>query len=719
MTATPEPAPPAVEPAPDASAPAADVAKAAAAEPLFLNRELSWIEFNRRVLAEAEDETVPLLDRLKFLAIFGGNLDEFFMKRVGGLKLQLASGSEKRSPDGRTAAEQLAAILEAVRPLYVHQRAVLLERVLPALAAHGVEVVRYRELAAGEREHVDRYFERSVFPILTPLGLDTSHPFPFISNLSLSLAVAVRNPASGEVRFARVKVPQSLPRWIQAPDAPRFVPLEDVIAENLGRLFPGQELLESYAFRVTRAADTERIEEGADDLLESVQSELRLRRFAAVVRLEVVPEMPSWMRSLLADELGIGPDDVHEVRAPLANRDLFQLAGLPLPALKEEPWRAAVPARLAPAADGREPDPFRVVAEGDLLVHHPYDSFAGSVQRFIEAAAADPSVLAIKQTLYRTSRDSPVVRALIEAAERGKQVAVLIELKASFDEARNIEWAEALEGAGAHVAYGVVGYKTHAKVSLVVRQEPDGLRTYAHLATGNYNTDTAELYTDLGLFTCDPALGAETARLFNLLTSGSLVAQRFERLLVAPINMRGGILERIRREIEHRRSGGVGRIVAKMNSLEDPEIVSALYEASAAGVEIDLIVRGVCRLRPGLPGRSETIRVRSIVGRFLEHARIFCFANGGRPEYFIGSADWMSRNLDWRVEAMAPVDAPELQAELQAILDLQLADNCKAWELSPDGSWSQLRPAPGEPRRPSQIELMARAVRRARPARPA
>ncbi len=725
MTVTPEPAAPAVDPAPDAPAPApapaaaAGGAAAATTDSLFLNRELSWIEFNRRVLAEAEDETVPLLDRLKFLAIFGGNLDEFFMKRVGGLKLQLASGSEKRSPDGRTAGEQLAAIHEAVRPLYVHQRAVLLERVLPALAAHGVEVVRHRALAAAEREHVDRFFERNVFPILTPLGLDTSHPFPFISNLSLSLAVAVRNPASGEVRFARVKVPQSLPRWIQAPDALRFVPLEEVIAENLDRLFPGQELLESYAFRVTRAADTERIEEGADDLLESVQSELRLRRFAAVVRLEVVPEMPSWMRSLLADELGIGSEDVHEVRAPLANRDLFQLAALPLPELKEEPWRPAVPARLAPAADGREPDLFRAVAEGDLLVHHPYDSFAGSVQRFIEAAAADPSVLAIKQTLYRTSRDSPVVRALIEAAERGKQVAVLIELKASFDEARNIEWAEALEGAGAHVAYGVVGYKTHAKVSLVVRQEPEGLRTYAHIATGNYNTDTAELYTDLGLFTCDPVLGAETARLFNLLTSGSLVAQRFERLLVAPINMRGGILERIRREIEHRRSGGDGRIVAKMNSLEDPEIVAALYEASAAGVDIDLIVRGVCRLRPGLPGRSETIRVRSIVGRFLEHARIFFFANGGRPEYFIGSADWMSRNLDWRVEAMAPVDAPELQAELRAILELQLADNCKAWELSPDGSWRQLRPAPGEPRRPSQVELMARAARRSRPAPPA
>ncbi|MCB1009078.1 MAG: polyphosphate kinase 1 [Acidobacteria bacterium] len=683
------------------------------AEPAYFNRELSWLEFNRRVLHEAEDESVPLLERLKFLAIFGGNLDEFFMKRVGGLKLQLAENPSKRSPDGRTPAEQLAAIYATVRPLYEHQREVLLGSVLPELAEHGVAILRYRDLGAADRAHVDRYFERTVFPILTPLGVDTSHPFPFISNLSLSLAVAVRNPAKDEVRFARVKVPQSLPRWIQLEDGLRFVPIEDAIAENLARLFPGQELVESYAFRVTRAADTERQEEGFDDLLESVQSELRQRRFAAVVRLEVVPEMPQWMRSLLAAELELPPEDVHEVRAPLAARDLFQMAALPLPELREAPWRPVVPPRLAPGPDGKEPDLFAVIAEGDLLVHHPYDSFAGSVQRFIQLAAADPNVLAIKQTLYRTSRDSPVVRSLIEAADRGKQVAVLIELKASFDEARNIEWAEALEGAGAHVAYGVTGYKTHAKVSLVVRQEASGLRTYTHIATGNYNTDTAELYTDLGLFTCDPVLGADAAQLFNLLTSGHLAAPSFERLLVAPINMREGVLERIRREVELQRSGVGGRIVAKMNALEDPKIVSALYDASAAGVEIDLLVRGVCRLRPGLPGRSETIRVVSIVGRFLEHARIFCFGNGGAPEYYIGSADWMSRNLDWRVEAMTPVSAPELQAELQEILDLQLADNCKAWELQPDGTWRQRRPERDEDRRPSQRELMARATRRA------
>jgi len=679
----------------------------------YFNRELSWLEFNRRVLHEAADESLPPLERLKFVAIFGGNLDEFFMKRVGGLHLQLASGVVKVSPDGRTPAEQLTAITERVRAMYAEQHEALFDRVLPELARRGVELARWRDLAPAEREFAERLFATSVFPILTPLGLDTSHPFPFISNLSLSLAVAVRHPGSAEVRFARVKVPASLPRWIQLPESQRFVALEEVISANLDHLFPGQELVESHAFRVTRAADGARHEEAADDLLESVQSELRERRFASVVRLELEPEMPAWMRSLLAAELEVDAQGVYEVRPPLAVRDLAALAALPLPALREPPWRPVVPLRLAPGADGREPDLFQVLAQGDLLVHHPYDSFAGSVQRFVQVAAADPAVLAIKQTLYRTSRESAVVRSLVEAAERGKQVAVLIELKASFDEARNIEWAEALENAGAHVAYGVVGYKTHAKVSMVVRQEGSGLRTYTHIATGNYNTDTAELYTDLGLFTCDPVIGADAAALFNLLTSGQLGDQRFERLLVAPVNMRARILERIRRESDLQRAGAGGRIVAKMNSLEDPEIVAALYDASAAGVPIDLVVRGVCRLRPGLPGRGETIRVRSIVGRFLEHARIFMFGNAGRPEYFIGSADWMSRNLDWRVEAMVPVLAPDLQAELAAILELQLADNCKAWELAADGSWRQATPAAGEPRRPSQAALMARALGRA------
>ncbi len=678
----------------------------------FFNRELSWLEFDRRVLHEAEDRSSPLLDRLRFVAIFAANLDEFFMKRVGGLKLQAASAKPTLSPDGRSAGEQLAAIRDAVLPLNEQQRRLLAEDLLPELARHGVEILRWANLSADEQAWAERYFVTHLFPILTPLGLDTSHPFPFISNLSLSLAVAVRNPASGEMRFARVKVPPSLPRWVQLPDGFRMLPLEELIAAQLEGLFPGQELLETYAFRVTRAADVARHEEPAEDLLESIQEELLERRFAAVVRLEVVAGMPTWMRSLLAEELECSPDDIYEDAPPLAARDLFQLLALPLPAPRGAAWQPVTHPRLVSGLDGQEPDLFRVIRAGDVLVHHPYDSFATSVQRFLQQAAEDPGVLAIKQTLYRTSKSSPVVQALIEAAERGKQVAVLVELRASFDEQRNIEWAEALEGAGAHVAYGVLGYKTHAKVSLVVRQEADGLLSYAHIATGNYNTDTAELYTDLGLFTCDPEIAADTAQLFNLLTSGHLGSQRFTRLLVAPVNMRSGILERIRRETAKARSGRGGRIVAKMNSLEDPEIVQALYEASGSGVEIDLIVRGVCRLRPGVSGLSETIRVISIVGHFLEHARIFVFGEGGEGESFIGSADWMSRNLDRRVEATVPIAAPALRAELQAILDAQLADNCKAWELRADGSWEQRCPAAGEPARSSQVALTEAALAR-------
>jgi polyphosphate kinase len=689
---------------------------AAAATPVesapFLNRELSWLEFNRRVLAEAENPQVPLLERLKFVAIFGANLDEFFMKRVGGLKLQARTGRATPSPDGRTPAEQVVAIRNLLRPLYTSQRALLVDVILPELAKHGIEIVAWRDLSAAEKEQLGRYFQSSVFPILTPLGVDPSHPFPFISNLSLSLAVAVADPRSSEMRFARVKVPPSLPRWIQVGEGFRYLPLEALIAAQLDRLFPGQETLEVFPFRVTRAADVARHEEPADDLMESIQEELQERRFAAVVRLEVVPEMPAWMRALLAEELEVEADDVYEVRPPLSARDLTALVSLPLPALREPPWKPVTHPRLAPGPDGKEADIFKVIRQGDLLVHHPYDSFATSVQRFLQVAAEDPSVLAIKQTLYRTSKSSPVARALIEAAERGKQVAVLVELRASFDEQRNIEWAEALEGAGAHVAYGVVGFKTHAKVTLVVRQESDGLRSYAHIATGNYNTDTAELYTDLGLFTCDPEIAEDLAELFNLLTLGHIGQPRFSHLYVAPISMRSGTLDMIRREIDHAKAGRGGRIAAKMNSLEDPEIVRALYDASAAGVEIDLVVRGVCRLRPGVAGLSETIRVRSIVGRFLEHARIFSFGNAGQPEYFIASADWMSRNLDWRVETMVPVLAPALRAELQAILDCQFADNSKAWVLGGDGTYQQLAPAPDEPRRDSQVEFMESAARR-------
>jgi len=679
---------------------------------LFLNRELSWLEFNLRVLHEAEDASNPLLERLKFLAIFDNNLDEFFMKRVGGLKQQLASNIRELPPDSRTPRQQLAEIHATVRPLLARQRRLFAEDLLPALRQHGLEILLWDELRASERRHLSEEFRKKLFPVLTPLAVDPAHPFPFISNLSLSLAVSVKAPGEEEPRFARIKAPYILPRWLQVPNTLRYVPLEEVISHNLDRLFPGMEVVESYPFRVTRNADVQRNEEEADDLLEAIQEELRERRFATVVRLEVGSGMPGWMRELLAEQLEIQEQEIFEVDRLLALRDLMQLAlTAPLPSLRYRPWAPVTHPRLHPAEPGEEVDVFGAVSSGDILVHHPYDSFATSVQRFIEAAALDPAVLAVKQTLYRTSAESPNMRALIRAAEDRKQVSVTVEIKARFDEAANIEWAERLENVGAHVAYGVVGLKTHAKVALVVRQERDGLRCYSHIATGNYNAETAKLYTDLGLFTCREEIAEDVVQLFNMLT-GYVHQPRFKKLLVAPINMRQRFLELIQREVDHQKAGRGGHIVAKVNALEDKQICGALYDASAAGVQMDLIVRGVCRLRPGLPGYSETIRVISIVGRFLEHARIFRFGNGGRPEHFLGSADWMSRNLDFRVEAVAPVEEPRLQEELDTILDLQLGDNVKAWEMRPDGSYVQRRPAKGEEPRSSQDLLMQRAAER-------
>ncbi|HYG64721.1 MAG TPA: polyphosphate kinase 1 [Thermoanaerobaculia bacterium] len=684
------------------------------AVPLFLNRELSWLEFNRRVLHEVEDPSIPLLERLKFVAIFDSNLDEFFMKRVGGLKQQLASNVRDLPPDGGSPRQQLAAINAAVRPMLALERRLLNEELLPALRQHGLEILTWDELKASERRHLVEEFDRKIFAILTPLAVDPAHPFPFISNLSLSLAVSVKAPGEDEVSFARVKAPHLLPRWIQIPKTLRFVPLEEVIAHNLDRLFPGMEIVESYPFRVTRNADVQRNEETADDLLEAIQEELRERRFATVVRLEVAAGMPGWMLDLLSEELEVVPQEIFEAEGPLALRDLMTLASsVPLPSLRYRPWAPVTHPRLHPPAPDEATDIFATIAAGDFLVHHPYDSFATSVQRFIEAAADDPAVFAMKQTLYRTSAESPNMQALIRAAEMRKQIAVTVEIKARFDEAANIEWAEALEKVGAHVAYGLVGLKTHAKIALVVRQERDAtLRCYCHIATGNYNPETAKLYTDLGLFTCREDITEDVAQLFNLLT-GYVYQPRFKKLLVAPINMRPRFLELIAREVEHQKAGRGGRIIAKMNALDDRQIIEALYEASAAGVEIDLIVRGICRLRPGLPGRSETLRVISIVGRFLEHTRIFYFANAGAPEHFIGSADWMSRNLDARVEAIVPVEEPRLQEEIKTILDLQLADNVKAWDMRPDGSYVQRRPAPGEDARSSQDLLMQRALDRA------
>jgi polyphosphate kinase len=665
------------------------------------------------VLHEVEDPSIPLLERLRFVAIFDANLDEFFMKRVGGLKQQLASNVRDLPPDGGTPRQQLAAINAAVRPLLALERRLLNEELLPALRQHGLELLRWEELKGSEKRHLTEEFGKRIFAILTPLAVDPAHPFPFISNLSLSLAVSVKEPGDDEVRFARVKAPHLLPRWIQIPKTLRFVPLEEVIAHNLDRLFPGMEIVESYPFRVTRNADVQRNEETADDLLEAIQEELRERRFATVVRLEIAAGMPEWMRTLLGEELEVGSQEIFEAEGPLALRDLMSLVDIaPLPSLRYRPWAPVTHPRLYTADPGEPAELFATIASGDFLVHHPYDSFATSVQRFIELAADDPAVFGIKQTLYRTSADSPNMRALIRAAEVRKQIAVTVEIKARFDEAANIEWAEALEKVGAHVAYGLVGLKTHAKIALVVRQEREGLRCYTHIATGNYNPETAKLYTDLGLFTCREDIADDVAQLFNLLT-GYVHEPRFQKLLVAPINMRQRFLELIAREVEHQKAGRGGHIIAKMNSLDDRQIAEALYEASAVGVEVDLMVRGICRLRPGLPGRSETIRVVSIVGRFLEHARIFYFANAGAPEFFIGSADWMSRNLDARVEAIVPVEEPRLQEELKAILDLQLADNVKAWDMRPDGTYVQRRPAPGEEPRSSQDLLMQRALERA------
>jgi polyphosphate kinase len=678
----------------------------------LLNRELSWLEFNARVLHEAADAGNPLLERLKFIAIFDSNLDEFFMKRVGGLKQQLASNVRELDPgtDG-TPLQQLAAINAKVRPMVKRQRRLLNADLLPALAQHGLEVVSWDELRASERRHLAGEFDRQFFPVLTPLAVDPPHPVPVNSKLSLWRAVSIKAPGDAGPRFARVKAPHVLPRWVQVPKTLRFVPLEEVIAHHLDRLFPGMEIVESYPFRVTRNADVHRNEETAEDLLEVIQEELRERRFATVVRLEVAKGMPRWMLDLLFEELELGEPELYEVEGPLALKDLMSLAGAaPLPSLRFRPWTPVTPPRFH--FEEEEAGVFGAVAAGDLLVHHPYDSFAASVQRFIETAADDPSVFAIKQTLYRTSAGSPNMQALIRAAEARKQIAITVEIKARFDEAANIEWAEALEGVGAHVCYGVVGLKTHAKIALVVRQEKDALRSYVHIATGNYNPETAKLYTDLGLFTASEEIAQDVAQLFNMLT-GFVYQPKFKKLLVAPISMRQRFLEMIEREVEHHRKGRGGHIIAKMNALDDHQVIDALYEASAAGVEIDLIVRGICRLRPGLPGKSETIRVISIVGRFLEHARIFWFANGGKPETYIGSADWMTRNLDARVEAAVPIEDPRLQEEVKAILDLQLADNVKAWDMQADGSYVQRRPSAGEEPRSSQDMLMQQALERA------
>jgi polyphosphate kinase len=666
---------------------------------LYINRELSWLEFNRRVLHEAQDSRTPLLERLKFLGIFSSNLDEFFQVRVAGLREQVVAKYQEPTADGLTAEEQLTAICTVVRELQRQHDRCLTQDVVPALAAAGVHLVLdWSMLQPDDAPFLRRYFTDHVFPVLTPLAVDPGHPFPYISNLSLSLAVVLRG-FDGEERFARVKVPKILPRWVPLPGAHRYLPLELVIANHLDALFPGVEILGSYSFRITRNTDLEIDTEDAEDLLSLIQEEVRNRRFADVVRLEVQPTAPDDLRQLLLAELNadqetsglsLGTDDIYDVAGLLDAGDLLALSALEIAELRDPPFVPVTQPRLQSSKNV-----FDVIREGEVVVHHPYESFTTSVERFIQVATEDPDVLAIKMTLYRTGGDSHIARMLTAAAERGKQVAVLIELQARFDEENNIRWAQRFEDVGVHVSYGVSGLKTHAKVILVVRREGDVIRRYVHVGTGNYQPKTARLYTDFGLFTADPDLGADLSDLFNVLT-GFAAPDSYRRLLVAPGRMRSGILARIRREISHANAGRRAYILAKMNALVDLDVMIALYEASRAGVDVDLIVRGICCLRPGVPGVSDRIRVVSIVGRFLEHSRAWVFQNGGDEEVFISSADWMPRNLDRRIEAAAPLREESHRKAVRELLELMWRDNRQAWELAADGSWRQ-RTAGQEP----------------------
>jgi len=663
---------------------------------LYINRELSWIEFNRRVFEEAQDSRHPLLERVKFISIFDTNLDEFFMIRLAGLKDQIAAHVNLPSPDGLMAEQQLVAVRQHLAPLIQEVHNYWRNELVPLLAEQEIHILNYEQLDEQQREAILAYFEREIFPVLTPLAFDPGHPFPFISNRSLNLAVVIADALQGE-RFARVKVPPTLPRLVPVPVAGDkqemlvFVWIERVIAAHLSMLFPGFDVLESYPFRVLRDADIELQEDEASDLLEYIEQEVRERRFGLVVDLAVHPSMPPRIRSLLLDNLEITANDLTIIDGPLGLGDVMELQKLERPDLKDPPF---VPHTLLPLRQGY--DLFAIIQQRDLLMHHPYDSF-NSVVEFIRAAAQDPQVLAIKQTLYRVGINSPVVKWLLEAVENGKQVAVLVELKARFDEENNIGWARALENAGVHVVYGLIGLKTHAKVALVVRREADGLRRYIHLGTGNYNATTARIYEDLCLLTCRPDIGADASDLFNSLTGYSR-QNTYRKLLVAPTGMRQGMVERIEREIRMHEQHGNGRLIFKMNSLVDPEIIHILYRASQAGVSIDLIVRGICCLSPGVAGVSENIRVRGLVGRFLEHSRIFYFGNGGNEEIYLGSADMMQRNLDGRVETLFPIEDSVLRTAIrEQVLDRILADTVNARELLPDGSYIHVQPEPGVP----------------------
>ncbi|MDY7108792.1 MAG: polyphosphate kinase 1 [Planctomycetota bacterium] len=671
-------------------------------ESLLLNRELQWLEFNDRVLHQALDERTPLLERLGFLSIFSSNLDEFFMKRVGGLRRQIAMGVEVVGYEKVSPESVLMAIRERVIPMTEKKASCYRDDLLPALREIGIELLEYADLSEEEQREVRRWYRHDVFPILTPLAVDPGHRFPFISNLSVSLGLMLRRPNEPEALFARVKVPEIVPQWYRIEGAMRFVPLLQIIRHNLQDLFPGMEIVEVMPFRVTRNADVEGDHEDAEDLLAQIQQQLHDRRFASVVRMQVGKNPSRRLLNLLCEETGIEARDIYETAGLINYRTLDEIASLPLPEHHFTPWTPVTPPRLRE----RERDIFSVIREGDVLVHHPYESFDNSVERFIEEAASDDNVVAIKQALYRTSGDSPFIPELIRAAESGKQVAVLVELRARFDEARNIHWARKLEDAGVHVAYGVVGFKTHTKITLVVRRDADGLRCYAHVGTGNYHSRTARIYEDIGLLTRDPLITEDCVNLFNYIT-GRSTHDHFNKLLVAPQTMKKRFIELIDREIELHTPDNPGRIVAKMNQLQDRGVIKALYRASQAGVSIELIVRGFCTLRPGVKGLSENIRVMSIIGRFLEHSRIYYFRNGREDplegEFFIGSADWMHRNLHNRVEAVCPIENREHRARLWRILDIGREDQRQCWDMQPDGSYVLRRHAGGEDDSPAAI----------------
>lgn len=690
--------------------------KAAVAElsgaDFFLNRELTWLEFNWRVLHEAEDKRVPLLERVKFLAIVSSNLDEFFMKRIGGLKQQVAAGVRDTTIDGRTPQQQIVECYRVVAALDA-RRQELFTDLVHRLRKHDIHLTDIKHLDQKDRTLLREYYLKNVYPLVTPQAMDPAHPFPFVSNLSLNLLVTVRYPKDPQISLARVKVPvgAGIPRLVRVGDRNVFVPLEDVMQDNLDLLFPGMEIESSELFRVTRNANTERDEEDADDLVDLIESELRDRKFAPIVRLEIGKGMSPMHRGMLASELGLQEEgDVVEVSGRLGLASLMELSSLDVPELRDPKHHPIDNPELT-----RGRNIFHVIRDaGAILLQHPYESFSSSVERFLAEAAEDPKVRAIKMTLYRTSSDSQVIEHLITAAANGKQVAVVVELKARFDEGANIQWANRMEEAGIHVTYGVVGLKTHCKVILVVRQDYTGLRRYSHVGTGNYHAGTARIYSDLGILTSSDDIGQDLTELFNYLTTGYKPKRSYKKILVAPTGVKQGLLDRIQREIAHQQAGQHGHIQFKMNAIDDVDVLRALYRAAQAGVKIDLIVRDTCELRPGLPGLSETVRVVSIVGRFLEHSRIYHFRNAGVPEYYIGSADCMKRNLESRVEVLTPVEDPRLQKEIHGIFEVHLADQRNAWDMASDGTYTQRR-KPGVDTG-SQELLIERAERRQREA---